>query len=487
MSEMMQHLTPGYQDAVVERWNPVLEAGEDKMTEQVKLATALVLENTQRDFDKDTTLMESYGGGMGGQSSVPGGTGGGAFGTYSGGASYGGSGNDARMPTIVIPTVRRIFPELLAHSVVGVQPMNGPVGFAFALRARYGANGGLGVASVPEGTELGYNMIDSTFTGTTGNADTSTTQIPTGDPHETSLSYWQSFAGATQPNPYAGTNTYGEDGKASSLAESEWLKIDQDMPTAKLTMEKGIIEARARKLAAHWSLELAEDMMNMHGVNVDAEMVNIISYEIQAEIDRQLLAEMVKGALDVKNSGANAQVSTWSPVSADGRNQLERIGTLYTHILDRANRIAITTRRGAANFAISSPRVCALIERLQTFTFDQAGGNKVDTNNVGVSKVGTLRNGAITLWRDTFAGGDYVLLGYKGTNQYDSGIIYCPYIPLQLLRAVGPQDFTPRIGVRTRYGLLNHLFGANLYYSFIKVDGLVDAALAADGGRVFSV
>jgi hypothetical protein len=216
-------------------------------------------------------------------------------------------------------------------------------------------------------------------------------------------------------------------------------------------------------------------------------MVNIISYEIQAEIDRQLLSEMVKGALDVKNGGVNAQVSTWSPVSADGRNQLERIGTLYTHILDRANRIAITTRRGAANFAISSPRVCALIERLQTFTFDQAGGNKVNTNNVGVAKVGTLRNGAITLWRDTFAGGDYVLLGYKGANQYDSGIIYCPYIPLQLLRAVGPQDFTPRIGVRTRYGLLNHLFGANNYYSFIKIEGLVDAALAGDGGRVFSM
>lgn len=475
MSEMMQHLSPGYQDAVLERWTPVLEAGEDTMTEQVKLATALVLENTQRDFDKDASLMESYAGGFGGQSVL--GSGGGAFGDYPAGANYGGTGNDARMPTIVIPTVRRIFPELLAHSVCGVQPMNGPVGFAFALRARYGANGGLGNSTVTQGTELGYNQIDSTFTGTTGNAVTAPSSA---------LTMWQSFAGTTQPNPYANTNTFNEDGQAVNLAESEWLKIDDDMPTAQITMEKGIIEARARKLAAHWSLELAEDMMNMHGVNVDSEMVNIISYEIQAEIDRQLLSEMVKGALDVQNSGANAQVSTWSPVSADGRNQLERIGTLYTHILDRANRIAITTRRGAANFAISSPRVCALIERLQTFTFDQAGGNKVDTNNVGVAKVGTLRNGAINLWRDTFAGGDYVLLGYKGANQYDSGIIYCPYIPLQLLRAVGPQDFTPRIGVRTRYGLLNHLFGANNYYSFIKVDGLVDAALAADGGRVFS-
>ena len=471
----MQHLSPGYQDAVLERWNPVLEAGEDTMTEQVKLATALVLENTQRDFDKDSTLMESYGGGMGGQ--TVGGSGGGAFGSYPAGANYGGTGNDARMPTIVIPTVRRIFPELLAHSVCGVQPMNGPVGFAFALRARYGANGGIGTSQVPQGTELGYNMIDSTFTGISGNAPTTPTSA---------VSYWQSFAGVTQPNPYAGTNTYGEDGQAVGLAESEWLKIDEDMPTAQLSMEKGIIEARARKLAAHWSLELAEDMMNMHGVNVDSEMVNIISYEIQAEIDRQLLAEMVKGALDVKNGGANAQVSTWSPVSADGRNQLERIGTLYTHLLDRANRVAITTRRGAANFAITSPRVAALIERLQTFTFDQAGGNKVDTNSVGVAKVGTLRNGAITLWRDTFAGGDYMLLGYKGANQYDSGIIYCPYIPLQLLRAVGPQDFTPRIGVRTRYGLLNHLFGANNYYSFIKVEGLTDRALADSGGRVFS-
>lgn len=465
MNSMFQHLSPDYQDKVLKRWMPVIEAGGKINDEYRKIATAMVLENTQREFDE--VLAESYpAGAFGAQATSPAGNGGGAFGAYTAG-TYGGA--DARIPTIVIPTVRRIFPELLAHDVVGVQPMNGPVGFAFALRAKYGQHGVMGSAAarMTSANEIGYNTIDSAHTGTSGNAGTG--------------AFWESYAGAV-----AGTSLFGNvyaDGQGATLQQSEWAAIGTDMPMAQFSMEKGIVEAKTRKLAANWSLELAEDMKKMHGVDVDSEMVNILSYEIQAEIDRQLVTEMVRAAIN------GSRTSTWSPVSADGRNQMERIGTLYTHILDKSNEVAIYSRRGPANFAIVSPKVAALLERLQDFTvWNGANDAKLNTNQIGVAKMGTLRQGNIACYRDTFAGGNYMLLGYKGPNPYDSGIIFCPYIPVQLMRAIGPQDFTPRIGARTRYGILQHVFGSHLYYHFCKIDDLTVSGLVGDSAsnRIFT-
>ena len=456
-----QYLTPDYQDKVLDRWDPMLKIGNEIKDEGIRLATALVLENTQREFDKK--LITEIDGSMNGSS-------GGAFGNYTTGA-YGNAtpgapgypGSDARMPTVVIPTVRRIFPELLAHQVVGVQPMNGPVGFAFALRARYGNNG---KGNTVAGTELGYNTIDSAFTGVSGNAPASQSD------------YWLEYNGANGvPTGYP--VSVNVSGQGEGISASEWWAINSDMPMATFTLEKAVVEAKSRKLGANWSLELAEDMMNMHGVDVDAEMVNIMSYEIQAEIDRQLLTEMVKAAI----GGGSNYTSVWSAVSADGRNQLERIGTFYTHLLDKSNAIAVTSRRGPASFAIVSPKVSTLLERVGDFQFDKVGNVAVNTGTIGVAKVGTLRSGAITVYRDTFAQGNYALLGYKGPTPYDSGIIFCPYIPVQLMRAVGQDNFTPRIGVRTRYGILSHLFGSQNYYQFIQVKGLT-AQLAADGGRL---
>jgi len=477
-----KQLGPDYQEKCLEKWQPLLEADGQApiQNEQVALATAIVLQNSE-----EANLTEAYSGpaamsqfgSMGAQSSAASPlAGGGAFGNYpvdagnaaqGGGAQpgYGGGAtDDARMPSVVIPTVRRIFPNLLAHSVVGVQPMNGPVGFAFALRGQYGVNGK--GATDMNNKEIGYNEIDSSFTGASGNAGT-------GD-------FWEAFAGSGVATNL-GVNTYDESGKGATLGDSEWWNVGEDMPMAKLKMEKGTVTARSRKLAAAFSLEIAEDMMAMQGVNVDDEMVNIISYEIQQEIDRQLLTEMVRAAIH------GGRTSTWSPVSADGRNQLERIGTLYTHVLDKANEIAITTRRGPATFAIADPKSCTVLERLQDFTLDQAS-SQVDTGAVGIAKVGVLRNGNITLYRDTFAGGNYILLGYKGPTPYDSGIIYCPYIPVQLMRATAQENFSPRLGVRTRYGILNHLFGAENYYHMIKIDDLASTALLGDGanGRVFT-
>lgn len=477
---MFQHLSSDYQSRVVARWSPVLDAGKPIKNEAARIATALVLENTDREATKkstfinenyDTTGTFSNRGAMGAQAGTnldP--RGGGAFGTDT---SFGV--NDARIPTIVIPTVRRIFPELVAHELCGVQPMNGPVGFAFALRFQYGLNQrGEGVSTY-QGTEMGYNTVYSDHTGTSGLAERNDSgnymaSVAGTGAISTSNAYWQSFAGGTGLG----------NGQGASLNPSEWWSLGEDMPMSQFRLEKGVVEAKARKLATHFSLELAEDLMNMYGLDVESEMVQVMGYEVKQEIDRQLLGEMVKATI----SGGAAYTSDWSPVSADGRNQLERIGTIYTQILLKAQQIAINTRRGPASFAVASPTAVALIERLGDFAIDNAGVT-ADSGTVGVAKVGTLRKGGMTLYRDTLAGGDYVLLGYKGPTPYDSGIIYCPYIPLQVNKAFGQDDFSPRIGLRTRYGVLSHLFGSANFYQFIRLQGLTNTALAADGGRCF--
>lgn len=483
---MRMHLDKNYQRNVLKRWKPVLEAGGKKIENAQKaLSTALVLENTQREFQEKGLISESYTGSLGGMGAGPGTnltpTGGGALGTAT---DFGP--NDSRIPTIVIPTLRRVYPELLAHEIMGVQPMNGPVGFAYAIRHQFGENArGEAGNSYVQGDEIGYNTLHSDFTGASGLAELDRSGNFAADvnggalsPVRSSNDYWKAFAGGN-----------GDDmnGMGANLTDAEWWKIGEDMPMAQFKIEKGVVEAKTRKLGAHWSRELGEDMMNMHGIDVDAEMVNVLSYEIASEIDRQSISEQVKAAL---NGTLGSHFSLWSPVSADGRHQQERLGTLYTQVLIASQRIATNTRRSHANYAIADSTVTAFLERMSDYSLD-AAGVAVDGESVGVTRVGTLRQGSIKLFRDTF-GGDfangngYILLGYKGKTPYDAGIVYCPYIPLQLMRENGESDFTPRIGVRTRYGMLNNLYGAANYYHFIKVEGLNTTALLADGSRVFA-
>jgi hypothetical protein len=501
-------LTPDYQERVQRKWKNVIAAGGDIQDSNIALTTALVLENTQREFERPkagSRLNESFAGtiqsngGMGAQSGAAG-DGGGQLGANHDYTDYN---NDSRMPNIIIPTLRRIFPELIAHNVVGVQPMNGPVGFAFALRAKYGINrNGTAGDATADNDEIGYNTIHSDFTGKAGMGDADNTEFysdikndyPGGgalneagdadldgdaNPVTNPVSkgdMWAAFAGSTDANLH---------GQGATLGESEWWKIGDDMPMTKFSLEKGTVEAKSRKLGAHWSLELEEDMMNMHGVSANSEMVDIMSYEIQAEIDRQLIGEMVKASL---NGDVGLHYSAWDPATADGRNQIERIGTLYTQVLIKGQQIAVNSRRGPANFAFADTTTCSLLERLGDFQVDAEGG-KVQTikNTVGITKAGSIRHGSVNLYRDTFAGGNYVLLGYKGPTPYDSGVIYCPYIPVQMMQAQGTQDFSPRMGIRTRYGVLNNLFGAANFYHFIKVNGINGAVQGdASNNRVFT-
>lgn len=444
-------------EELLDKWSKVLDAGGGIANESVRLTTAQVLENTQSDKTPGSLVAEDLNT-----------TAGAGFGT---GTEIGN--DDMRWPGIVIPTVRRIFPELKAHELFGVQPMSSSLGYAFAIRTKYDESQQFipGNTNDPYGKEMGYNTLDTRFTGVSGGVETSAL----------TSEYWASYAGT------AATSAYFE-GQGASLARSEGSTVNENYPMAKIDVVKGPVEAKARKLAANWSPELAEDLQNQHGVDIDAEMTSILTYEVQAGIDRQLLTAGVRSAI---NGGFTSE---WTPVSADGRNQMERIGTLLTQVILKSNQIAIETRRGAANWAVASSRVAGLMERMNNVpivqgttmpTVPQAGVGSVTT-------VGLINNGKQLLLRDTFApvNAEYMLLGYKGATARDAGIIYCPYIPLQLMRAIKDSDFSPEIGVRTRYGVFEGYNATNWdsgrYYQFIKITGLVDAALEASGQRVFT-
>jgi len=462
---------------LVEKWAPVLDYTSDKVSaiedEHARLTTAILMENQER------WCIEEAGNTAGS---------GGAFGTpgtalYSPSNNVVTSGdryaaNDSRLPKILIPMVRRTFPELITNEIVGVQPMSGPVGLAFALRYRYetdslGANGldgyatgstTVGTEGVPrqsDGSEIGYNYLDTRFTGTSSNYLSGNTDF---------------------------SMEQSDRGVAKLLSDFE---LTGNIPQVTVEFSKTAVEAGTRRLAARWSVELEQDLKNMNGLDIDSELTNAMSYEIQAEIDREMIMRMVQVCL---NAQKGTGYSFWYAASADARWLGERNRDFYSKIIVEANRIAIRNRRGSANFIIATPRVCAILEMLPEFQWMPVNGN-VNTQPTGIAKVGTL-GGRFTVYRDTrtdaqFLAGqrnaalEYALLGYKGTEYYDTGIVYCPYIPVMIQRTIGPNDFSPRVGLMTRYGVVDHIFGANLYYHLIIVSGLGTANVAQDNGRLY--
>jgi hypothetical protein len=472
-------LPDNYTALCVNKWKPLLEhANFPSISDKnILTSTAVMCENTMAEFEKKlgrTKLKAIL------ESSSAGSTG--VFGTYTG--EYGKDG-DARMPQVIMPVLRRAFPNLIAHHVVGVQPMTGPVGFAFALRAVYDSHGKS--QTNVQGLEAGYNYVDAGFTGASASAPSFS-----GDAADA----WQAFAG-TAPDPadiiahndnsapVASPYVFNPQSTGANTADAEWWKFGQSMPTVSFKMIKQTITAETRKLGANWSMELEEDMASMQGLDIREEFIDITGNELQQEIDRQIISSIFVSALQAGN------VSSWTPVTADGRNQQERIATLYTEMMLKANEVAVKSRRGAANFAFASPSVCSLFSStafnpLNTTGF-QADQNGLLTTN-GVAKVGTFVQGGITLFRDTFANGDYIVLGYKGPTAYDSGVIYCPYVPLQMREIPGSDDLNPRMMIRTRYGITKNLLAGGNYYAVLNIKNLTSPVMGDDGtvtGRQF--
>lgn len=469
-------IKPELAEQLLKKWTPVLEAAEHIEDEGKRLDTAVVLENTERNMLGKPTLAavneafnaDSMGVGAAG---MPGlndknNPNSGVLGTNTNyGAGIDNTQNNV-LPTLIIPMVRRIFPELMAHETVSVQPMTGPVGFAFAYRAAYGKKGqidgsfspssvsGKGISGDPY--ELGYNNMYANFTGAAG------TDAPTGASDQATA--WQK---------YTGGNSYLY-GTGADTMDGEWAAVGATnapyFPQVKFNLLHKEVVARTRKLAAHWSLDVQEDANAMQGIDVSEEMMSGIGYELAAEIDRQILSSQVLAAIK------GNKIAKWTPASADGYDQLSRLGTLITDINYYANLVAQNTRRGAANFAIASTKATSLIQRFQVTPFQSNENGKIPSvPNTGVGsllKVGMINNGNQLLIRDTFAEGDYLLLGFRGSQKGDSGIIFCPYIPVQMLKTVDPHTFSPILGARTRYGVLDNVWGSENYYYFIALDGL---------------
>lgn len=463
-------LTDPHQRKLLKKWGAILESGKPIENESTKIVLAQILENTRNYYRMTGMLNEagiaqpaaigSEGSGFGPKGTRGNGVMTGDYSVPYANGKYG----DYYLPNVVMPMLRRIMPDLIANELVGVQPLNGPVGYALAYRPTYGKNGGVGTGTLTSDAEIGYNPTDTRYTGSgevnkkaiagEGEIDTSTND------------FWKAYGGDEWLGEGAGL---GENTEFANLNTGTY-------PTVSFALVKSAVEAKTRKLAAHWSPELAEDMQAMHGIDVEREMVNTLTYEVGAEIDRQVVTEMVKAAI------IGGSTSTWSPISADGLDQMGRLATLLTQITVEANQIAIRTKRGNANFVITTPRVCALLQQLSMnkfSTFKNAANVPAvpDTGVGALAKVGLINDDQQLLIRDSYvqsSDSDYVLMGYKGKQAGDSGIIYCPYIPLQLSKVMQPGTFTPSIGCRTRYGLMSNPWDARNYYHFMKIGNMTD-------------
>jgi hypothetical protein len=494
------------QEAIMKKWGKLVSAGKDIKDESVRVSTAIVLENAQNlvDYQAKTANGRS----LLCEAANPAGINTtGALGPANPDFSYANTTGDARVPSIVIPMIRRIYPQLIAHKLVGVQPMQAPIGMAFAFRAKYGR---FGRGTAEEGTEIGYLYNDPAHTGKPqtpgkftndggigvaqdqGSLDMDPFAAVTGGIRTTVKNLAGDVVADTPANDEAYNYFFGSRqpaaiGDGADTSDAENWAVGRDMPEAGFEILKATVTAKTRKLGVQITRETEEDMKAMQGINAQQEISDLLSYEIAQEMDRQLLGEIVQSAVRAKN------VMVWDPAKADGRNQNERVNTLYTTILNKSAQIAVKSRRGAANWCVASPGAAALLEAHIYNPLSVAGGmgnasafGKSIDQGIGVTDIGTLRNGTIKLYRDTLAGGEYILLGFKGNNIYDAGIIYLPYIPLELMQAQDPFTFNPITAARTRYGVTTNLFGAGQFYQFIGLAGMSGAMESgADAGKVF--
>lgn len=406
---------------LVKKWDEVLNEGRKIQRPSVRNATAIMLENEHRYLMETATSWgyDSLGTGDGrGLANWP---------------------TSGMFNKIAVPMVRRTFPELLAHDLVGVQPLTGPVGLAFALRFR---SGGPSNYNSTTNVELGYNTIDSSYSG----------------------SYITS-AGEALGSARGTPGTVGSD---IGLGIGAGTHINE----VNMTLEKAQIEAKTRKLRSRWSLEVAQDLKAMHGLNLEEEMMDILSYEITAEIDRELMAKI--DAVCVAG-GANYD-TTWNYLAASGtgvpggRWEMERYRELYHYLIRRSNKIAIYTRRNSANWVVGDANATAIFETLSGFTIAPVPGDVV-TAGIGISRLGSL-DGRISVYRDTFQSNYQFILGYKGPSEYDTGVIYLPYIQLLASRAQFEDSFNPAVGLMSRYAIHEHMFGAANYYQKVTLQNI---------------
>lgn len=487
-----------YQKKLLKRWAPVLEKGAPIDSVEKKLIVAQVLENTRKEFTKKNLFTEAAPTAVNNtiDTRAP---------AYT--APIAGQGvltqNDYILPNVVMPMLRRIFPTLMAHELVGVQAMTGPTGLVMALRAVAANPERVGL---PQGYEFGYGdrgrTNQSVFTGENApytSAPDSAIQngLAKSDPAMTNISAFlngpDGIAGHGVPTGrgegYATGGGYaGGWAGGSANAGNNQGNLDPTFghwrnntyPQATIKFEKRLVAAETRKLGSEWTPEDAEDLESQQGLDLETELTNLISYQIGAEIDQQIKESMIFAAW---NESKVLDVS-----KLDGLDQMGRIAAMLTFVTREANEISIKTRRGAGNFVLASTTVCSCLQQLGTSKLVSDGKTmpSVPASAIGaMTKEGLINDGRQLLVRDTNTYGSYALVGYKGTHAGDAGIIYCPYIPVTLYKAIKPENGLNVIGARTRYGLVDNPYDAKNYYQLIKYTGFDSSYTLGTSGRTF--
>jgi len=359
------------------------------------------------------------------------------------------TGNVQNYDPVLISLVRRAMPQLIAYDVAGVQPMSGPTGLVFAMRAKNGS-----------GNEVFYDEADTGFSGT-------------GTPRGTDPAVADPDAAA--PGGYT-------TGAGMSTASAEDLGDGTTFNEMQFSVEKIAVTAQSRALKAEYTIELAQDLKAVHGLDAETELANILSAEILAEINREVMRTIYRVA---KAGGSGADGSFDLANDADGRWSVERYKGLMFQIERDANKIARETRRGKGNFIICSSDVASALAMTGLLSYEPQMSTGLTVDETGNTFAGIL-NGRYKVYIDPYAGTDFYVVGYKGTNAYDAGIFYCPYVPLQMVRAVGENTFQPKIGFKTRYGMVANPFAegtavgagaltkrANTYYRIASVSNIL--------------
>ena len=452
-------------DRLVEKWSPVLNEGDEIKDSHRRAVTAAVLENQEIAFRESRQINEVAANAAGD----------GAF-------SGGGTGAVDNWNPVLIALVRRAMPNLMAYDICGVQPMTGPTGLIFAMKSRYKSTSA-GVTADAEalfdeavtgysGDSSGGNQVTSTL-GPSGLAGVSDTDADSG--------IFDSGGDPVVSNPYSPVVNGG-----MTTANAEALgNTGNDFNEMGFTIEKSTVTASTRALKAEYTLELAQDLKAIHGLDAETELANILSTEILAEINREVIRTVNSQAkIGARQTGIQTRGIFDLSTDADGRWSVEKFKGLLVQLDRECNVIAKETRRGKGNMVICSSDVATALVASGMLDYAPALSTQLNVDDTGNTFAGVL-NGRIRVYIDPYATSDYVTVGYKGTNPYDAGIFYCPYVPLQMVRAVGENDFQPRIGFKTRYGMVSNPFvGAtpanglaairtNQYYRIFRVDNIL--------------
>ena len=442
-------------EELMKKWAPILEhnalpAISDSHREAV---TATLLENTEASIQEGSSL--------------------GGTGVLSEAAPANSTASAANYEPVLISLVRRAMPNLVAYDIVGVQPMTGPTGLIFAMKSKYASTD----AGVTSGNEALFGEANTSFSG--GDKD-DTTDLGHSDNTDGSANVYKDQALATGKGTVDvdGNLTGVETGQGRLPGQQESTDGSGDINEMSFAIEKVSVTARSRALKAEYTSELAQDLKAIHGLDAETELANMLSAELLAEINREVVRTVYTSATPGATDGNTAAKGQFNlDVDANGRWSVEKFKGLMFQIEKEANAIAKATRRGKGNIVICSSDVASALQMAGILDYAPALGNGLNVDDAGNTFAGVL-NGRFKVYFDPYAEAQYLVVGYKGTNAFDAGIFYCPYVPLQMVRAVGENSFQSKIGFKTRYGMVANPLttggaNANIYYRRVLVSNLL--------------